>query len=166
MRSFTQSVTYSTTFSVNNINFISFIIMAHRILLVHMRLNLIYSVSALPASWKYYPFPFALPCCQSPASWSNEQDTCNSLKTTGKKLRANLSALLRCSSQPSRSYSAQHTTFDCAKSGSACEPDLCEYLPWNYPFSHVRALVQINVLFFDILSFVFVPSDWNYGSKG
>lgn len=98
------------------------------------------------------PIIILAPGYQPPASRSNEQDTCNSLKTTGKQLRANLSAwtqaLLRCSSQPSRSYSAQHTTSDCAKSGRACEPDLCacfcEYLPCNYPFSHDRALVQTN----------------------
>lgn len=134
------------------------------------------------------PITILVPRYQSPASWSNEQDTCNSLKTTGKQLRANLSAwtqaLLRCSSQPSQSYSAQHTTSDCAKSGRACEPGLCarfcEYLPCNYPFSHDRALAQINTahnmqhmdgylltcyqarLFF----FFLVLSHWNYCSKG
>lgn len=98
------------------------------------------------------PMTILAPRYQSLASWSNEQDTCKSLKTTGKQLRANLpawtQALLRCSSQPSRPYSAQHTTCDWAKAGSACEPDLCacfcEYLPCNYPFSHDWALVQIN----------------------
>lgn len=70
--------------------------------------------------------------------WRPQQKTIAILakkEPTGKQLRENLPAwtlgLLGCSFQPSQPCSAQHTTFNCVKSGSTCELDLCMWVCLN-----------------------------------